>query len=94
MRILSEPLASLATMIVVAIAVAQGQPSSMLVIGITALVLVAAVRSAAVIIGSLEIAVGSRARAHREVMIGMPEPQHPTTAGRPLARAPSPGFAA
>ena len=94
MRILSEPLASLATMIVVALAVAQGQTSSILVVGITALVLVAAVRSAAVIIGSLEIAVGSRARAHREVMTCMPEPRHPATAGLPLARAPSPGFAA
>jgi len=35
-----------------------------------------------------EIAIGSRARAHRESLGHQAEPSHPLTAGRPLARAP------
>lgn len=33
-------------------------------------------------------AVGGRARQHRQVLIGMPAPQHPATPGRTRSRAP------
>ncbi|MCW4384793.1 hypothetical protein OH146_03285 [Salinibacterium sp. SYSU T00001] len=33
--------------------------------------------------------VGRRARAHRQALDSVPEPQHPKTAGRPRTRAPA-----
>ncbi|MGV8895924.1 MAG: hypothetical protein ACOH10_11670 [Rhodoglobus sp.] len=94
MRIIPERLAVLATLVIIALAVSQGVPSSVVVAGITAVLLIAAVRGAAIVIGSRELIVGARARAHREAMFGMPAPRHPSTAGLPLTRAPSLGFAA
>lgn len=94
MRVVHERVAVMATLVMIALGVSQGSPLSFVVAGVAAVVLVSAVRSAAVVIGSLEVTVGLRARAHRQAMTGMPEPRHPSTAGLPLARAPSPGFAA
>lgn len=94
LRVAHERLAMLATLVIVALAISQGSPSSLVVAGVAAVLLVAAVRGAAVVIGSIELTVGSRARAHREAMTGMPAPRHPSTAGLPLTRAPSLEFAA
>ena len=71
--------------------VAQSQPSGLLVVGLATIVVAAALsaRHAAVAIRSLELTVGSRARAHREALSVMPEPRHPGTAGRPRTRAPA-----
>jgi len=41
-----------------------------------------------------ELAVGSRARAHRESLGEQAEPAHPLTAGRPLSRAPGAALSA
>lgn len=47
-----------------------------------------AARFAAVSVGSREIRVGHRSRAHRESYSFLPEPSHPATPGRTRARAP------
>jgi hypothetical protein len=71
--------------------VAQSEPSALLVAGLAAVVVAAALsaRYAAVIVRSRELNVGSRAREHREALSVMPEPRHPDTAGRPRTRAPA-----
>ena len=94
MRVVHERLAVIATLVMIALAISQDSPLSFMVVGVAAALLVSAVRSAAVVVGSLEVTVGLRARAHREAMTGMPEPRHPSTAGLPLTRAPSEGLAA
>ena len=94
MRILYERLAVLAAVAIIALSISQGAPQSLVVAGLAAAVLLSALRRAAVVIGSIEVTVGARARAHRDVMTGMPSPRHPSTAGLPLTRAPSQGFAA
>ncbi|MDH6181322.1 hypothetical protein M2152_001504 [Microbacteriaceae bacterium SG_E_30_P1] len=43
---------------------------------------------AVAVLGSREITVGYRARAHRESFSSSPEPSHPATPGRTRARAP------
>ena len=70
---------------------AQSEPSGLLVAGLAAVVVAAALsaRYAAVAVRSRELNVGSRARAHREALSVMPEPRHPDTAGRPRTRAPA-----
>jgi hypothetical protein len=72
-------------------AVAQGGPSTLVFAGIAALAVTAvlAARYAAVVIRTQHVGVGERARQHRQSLVGMPEPQHPDTAGRPRSRAPS-----
>ena len=79
------------TVSLLVISVAQAEPSSLVFAGIAALAVgaVLAARYAAVVIRSQELAVGDRAREHRQSLVGMPEPQHPDTAGRPRTRAPS-----
>lgn len=89
-----ERLGLLASVVVVALVLSGGSPPSLVIAGVAAVLLIGAVRGAAVVIGALEMTVGSRARAHREAMIGMAAPKHPATAGRPRTRAPSRGFAA
>ena len=76
------------------IAVALGQPSiiatatvltaSVLLVAGFALVARAATRAPA----QAAATIGSRARAHRESLAEQAQPSHPTTAGRPLSRAP------
>jgi hypothetical protein len=73
------------------LSVAQTEPTSAVFAGIAAIALCAVLvaRYAAVVIRSREITVGQRARQHRQSLVGMPEPQHPDTDGRPRTRAPS-----
>jgi hypothetical protein len=73
------------------LSVAQTEPTTAVFAGIAAIALCAvlAARYAAVVIRSREITVGQRARQHRQSLVGMPEPQHPDTDGRPRTRAPS-----
>lgn len=91
MRALLERLMVIATVSFLALAVAQGDASLVLVSGVATLVVVAVLsaRYAAVSIRSHSLTVGARARAHRESLSSMPEPSHPDTAGRTRSRAPS-----
>ncbi|MCU1527189.1 MAG: hypothetical protein JWP75_952 [Frondihabitans sp.] len=79
------------TVLLVAFAVAQGGPTTVLVASIAVVTVagIVAVRYAALVIGSREMTVGSRSHAHREALSDMPAPSHPRTAGRPRTRAPS-----
>jgi hypothetical protein len=96
MRALQKRMVVLSTMLFVALAVAQGGHTTVLVASIAAVAIagLVAVRSAALVTGSREIVVGRRAHAHREALSGMPAPSHPSTAGRPLTRAPARSIAA
>jgi len=91
MRALLERLMVIATVSFLALAVAQGDASLVLVSGVATLVVVAVLsaRYAAVSIRSHSLTVGARAREHREALTSMPEPSHPDTAGRTRSRAPS-----
>jgi disulfide bond formation protein DsbB len=91
MRALYERIVMVTTMLFVALAIAQGGSTAVLVASIAAVAVasVVAVRYAALVTGSRELVVGERAHAHREALSGMPEPSHPSTAGRPLTRAPA-----
>jgi hypothetical protein len=90
-RAIIERLVMVMTVSFLVLTVAQSEPSSLVFAGIAAIALCAvlAARYAAVVIRAHEITVGSRARQHRQSLVGMPEPQHPDTAGRPRTRAPS-----
>lgn len=94
MRTVYERLVIVATLVSVALAMSQGSSQSLVIVGVATALLVSAVRCAAVVIGSPEVTIGTRARAHREALSGMPAPRHPSTAGLPLTRAPSQGLAA
>ena len=91
MRALHERMVVVSTVLFVALAVAQGGSTTVLVAGIAAVAFagVVAVRYAVLVVGSRELVVGERAHAHREALSGMPAPSHPSTAGRPLTRAPA-----
>jgi hypothetical protein len=93
---LLERLMVIATVSFLALALAQGDASLVLVGGMATLVVVAVLsaRYAAVSIRSHSLTVGARARAHRESLSSMPEPSHPDTAGRTRSRAPSRSLAA
>jgi hypothetical protein len=84
--------------LIVALALGQTSPfatASVLAASLllaSSLVLIA--RAATRPIARVELAVGSRARAHRESLGEQAEPAHPLTAGRPLARAPGSAFSA
>jgi hypothetical protein len=83
MRFLTSRLAVLAAVLFVTLAVAQGgSPATVLMVSVTAALLAMAV-------GTREVTVGSRAHAHRQALNEMPAPSHPSTAGRPMTRAPS-----
>lgn len=69
------------------LALAVTTEPSVLVAGVAAVLLIAAI--ATIVVAERELTVGSRARAHREALSGMPAPSHPTTAGRPRTRAPA-----
>jgi len=84
MATLHARLALWAGLALVLLAVSNGS----LLVGAVALLSVAALRVAVGVAGASEVTVGARARAHREVLSGMPAPRHPCTAGRPMARAP------
>jgi hypothetical protein len=90
-RAILERLVMVMTVSFLVLNVAQAEPTTAVFAGIAAIALCAvlAARYAAVVIRSREIAVGRRAREHRQSLVGMPEPQHPDTDGRPRSRAPS-----
>lgn len=58
-------------------------------IAAAAIAVIVAMRFAVLAVGSHELAIGSRARAHLHALGRMPAPQHPRTAGRPRTRAPA-----
>ena len=91
MRTLQQRMVVLSALLFVALAVAQGGHTTVLVASVAAVAIagVVAVRYAALVPGSRELVVGERAHAHREALSGMPAPSHPSTAGRPLTRAPA-----
>ena len=91
MRSIHTRLVMLLTVSFVVLAVAQAEPSAMLVAGVAVLAASALLgaRYLAVIITALRLMVGSRSRQHREVLTRIPAPTHPNTAGRPRPRAPS-----
>lgn len=91
MRALYQRMIVVSTALFVVLAVAQGGPTTVLVASIAAVAVagIVAVRYAALVPGSRELVVGERAHAHREALSGMPAPSHPSTAGRPLTRAPA-----
>jgi len=91
-RFLIERLVMVMTVSFLAMAVAQGEPSTLVFAGLAAIAVSAVLvaRYAAVVIRTHDLGVGARARQHRQSLVGMPEPQHPHTPGRPRTRAPSP----
>lgn len=91
MRTLYERLVMVLTLLFVAVAVAQGGPSTAVVAGLAAVALAAALaaRYGGIVVGTREVTVGARAHAHREALDVTPAPSHPSTAGRPRTRAPS-----
>lgn len=94
MRTLHARLAVLAAVLFVALSLSTGAPSNLALAGVVVLpgvvllLAAAVVRAASAVVGAGVVTVGARARAHREALSEMPEPRHPATAGRPMARAP------
>lgn len=88
MRTLHARLAVLAAVLFVALSLSAGAPSNLAFVGVVLLLAAAVVRAASAVVGAGVVTVGARARAHREALSEMPEPRHPATAGRPMARAP------
>lgn len=95
MRAIHERLILLASALFVAVAVSSGQ-AELVVLGVAAVAIatVLAARAGAVIAGPAFLTVGARSRDHRELLESQPAPSHPTTAGRPLGRAPTQSIAA
>jgi hypothetical protein len=95
-RLIAERVAAMLTVSFLVAVAAGPEPTSLLIAGVAALVVTAALaaRYAACVSRALERAPGDRAPQHREQLVGLPEPQHPLTAGRPQTRAPSWGTAA
>ncbi|MFD3445006.1 DUF6412 domain-containing protein [Microbacteriaceae bacterium 4G12] len=96
MRALLTWLVAVATLSLVTLAVAPGEPSTALVTGVVVLAgaVLLASRYLAVLIVAFTLTVGSRARQHEEVLTRIAEPRHPNTAGRPRTRAPARSVAA
>ena len=96
MRYLNERLVMVMTLSFLALSVAQGEPSSMVFAGIAAIAVSAVLvaRYAGIVVRSHDAGSGQPARQHRQSLVGLPEPQHPETPGRPRTRAPSRGVAA
>lgn len=90
MRTRYEHLIMVMTVSFLVLAVAQAEPSAMLVAGVAVFAASALLgaRYLAVIIIALRLMVGSRSREHRESLTRIPAPSHPNTAGRPQPRAP------
>jgi hypothetical protein len=91
MRLLHAWLLASASAAVLAYSGVPSAPGSMALVGIAAVAIavIVAMRCAVLAVGSHELAIGSRARAHRHALGRMPAPQHPRTAGRPRSRAPA-----
>ena len=91
MRLLTERLVMLMTLTFVALAVSQGEPSTLLIAGLLAVAIAAVVvaRYASTAVVGHTVSVSDRAREHRAGLLEIPAPRHPNTAGRPRTRAPS-----
>ena len=91
MRWLRARLVMIMTVVFVALAVAQTESSTAMAATIVGLAVVAALgaRYAALVIRSREITVGRRAHEHREGLVEVAAPRHPSTPGRPRTRAPA-----
>lgn len=91
MRPLLARLVMLTTVVFVALAVTQTASPTLMIAGIAAVLVAAAiaVRAAAVVVGARRLSIGARSRQHRNGLVETPEPKHPATAGRPRTRAPS-----
>ena len=85
MRILQERLIAVTAVLFLVLALTT-EPAA-IAASVAALLIIAVV--AALVTGSRELTVGSRARAHRDGLTTQPAPAHPSTAGRPRTRAPS-----
>ena len=85
MRILQERLVAIAAVLFLVLALTT-EPAA-IAASVAAVLIVAMV--AALVTGSRELTVGSRAHAHRDALTTQPSPAHPSTAGRPRTRAPS-----
>ena len=85
MRILQERLVAVAAVLFLVLALTT-EPAA-IAASVAAVLIVAMV--AALVTGSRELTVGSRAHAHRDALTTQPSPAHPSTAGRPRTRAPS-----
>ena len=86
-----ESLVMLMTVSFVVLAVAQAEPSTLLVAGLAAVTITAllSARYLAVLITSRVLRIGHRSRAHKDALSVMPAPQHPDTAGKTRSRAPT-----
>jgi hypothetical protein len=91
MRLLHTLLLASASAAVLAYSGVPSAAGSIALVGIAAaaIAVIVATRFAVLAVGSHELAIGSRARAHRHALGRMPAPQHPRTAGRPRTRAPA-----
>ena len=91
MRVLLGRLITVMTVSFLVLSLAQPESTSAVLAGIAAIALCAvlAARYAAVVTRACAAKLGQRARQHRQSLVGMPEPQHPDTDGRPRTRAPS-----
>lgn len=91
MRFLHAWLLASATAAVLAHSGVPTDPFSIVFVSIAAAAIAAlvAVRFAVLAVRYRELAIGARARAHRQALGRMPAPQHPRTAGRPRPRAPA-----
>ena len=91
MRALITWLVAVATLSLVTLGVAPGEPSTAVVTGVVVLAgaVLLASRYLAVLIVAFTLTVGSRARQHEEVLTRIAAPRHPNTAGRPRTRAPA-----
>lgn len=92
MGILAQRLLTLLGLALVAGAVAPtGADQPIALLAALSVVSIAAVAISVVVVLAASphtVTVGARAREHRDVVSGMPEPQHPATPGRTRSRAP------
>jgi len=94
MHRLNSRLVALATLLFVAVAVAQTGSVTTVAVSIAAVVLASAVAGALVVVLSQVVTGGARTRAREQALYEVPAPSHPDTAGRPRTRAPSRSVAA
>jgi len=95
MRAINDRLVLIASALFVAVAVSSGN-AQVVALGVAAIAIatVLAAHAGTVVASPAVLAIGSRARDHRQLLTTQPAPSHPTTAGRPLGRAPTQSIAA
>jgi hypothetical protein len=90
MRAILEQLMLLASALFVAVAVSSGN-AQLVALGVAAVAIAAvlAAQTGSLVASPALVSIGARARDHRQLLSAQPAPSHPTTAGRPLGRAPT-----